>query len=65
MDKLLLTLSFLAVVVGFLFLSEATTGVGIIAVAGVMAVWARIAQSSIQHQQVLAKLEGKASETVE
>ncbi len=62
MDKLFLALSFLAVLVGFLFLSEATTVVGIIAAGGVLAVWARIAQSSAQHQQVMARLKEKVPE---
>lgn len=53
MDKLFLTLSFLAMVAGFIFLSEATTGVGIIALAGVFAVWARIFQAQAHHKDVV------------
>ncbi len=55
--KLLLILSALALVAGFLFMSEATTGVGIIAAAGVLAVYARIDQAGKHHAQVLEKLE--------
>lgn len=57
MDKLFFVLSFLALLAGFLFLSEATTGVGIIAAAGVLAIWSRLVQSSVQHKEVLAKLD--------
>lgn len=48
---------------GFLFVSEATLGVGIIAAAGVMAILARIAQSQIQHREVLAAMEKKKEVT--
>ena len=67
MDKLLVIVSVLCVLIGFLFLSEATTGVGIIAAAGVLAVWARLAQASMQHRELKAMLEKqpRAAETTE
>lgn len=56
MQQVLLILAALAVLAGLLFLSEATTGVGILAFAGVMSIWARIAQSSKQHEELKAML---------
>ena len=56
MARLLLALSMIVLLVGFLFLSEATTGVGIIAAAGVLAVFSRIAQADSHHKEVMAKL---------
>jgi len=52
MVQILLILSALAVLIGLFFTSEATFGVGIIAIAGVLAVWARIAQSTLQHNEL-------------
>ena len=46
MYKVLVVISILAVLVGFFMLSEATMGVGIIAVAVLFAAWARIAQAA-------------------
>lgn len=63
MSVVLLALSALAVLMGLFFTSEATFGVGIIAIAGVLAVWARVAQSTIQHNELkalLKKQEGAA-----
>ena len=57
MDKLLILGSALALLVGLLFMSEATTGVGIIAAAGVLGVWARIAQATNQHRELMAMME--------
>ena len=59
MDKILIILSALGLIFGLLFMSEATTGVGIIAAAGVLGIWARIAQSSMQHAKMMALLEAK------
>jgi len=56
MWEILVVLSILAVAVGFIFLSEATTGVGIIAIGGVLGILARIAQASRYHKQVMDKL---------
>ena len=57
MDALLMVFSVIALVAGFLFLSEATTGVGIIGVGAVLAMFARIAQSSNQQKQLMKELE--------
>jgi hypothetical protein len=57
MDKLLVVLSVVAVGIGFLFLSEATMGVGIIGIAATLGIWARLAQASSNHMEVLAQLE--------
>lgn len=59
MSQLLFALSLIALLAGFLFLSEATTGVGIIAAAGVLGIWARLVQADRQHKQVMAALEAK------
>ena len=56
MDKIFLTLSFLAVVAGFIFLTEVTTGVGIIAIAGVFGIWTRIFQAQALHKEMMAKI---------
>jgi hypothetical protein len=56
MSVILLALSALAVLIGLFFTSEATFGVGIIAIGGVLAIWARIAQSTIQHNELKAAL---------
>lgn len=57
MDKLLILGSALALLVGLLFMSQATTGVGIIAAAGVLGVWARIAQATLQHRELMEMME--------
>ncbi len=57
MPGLLVLLSLIAVFIGFFFLSEATMGVGIIGIAGVLMVLARIAQSDRQQKAILAKLD--------
>jgi hypothetical protein len=46
----LLVLAVLGGIVGFMFLSQATTGVGIIALACLIAIVARIAQAAEQHR---------------
>jgi hypothetical protein len=51
-DILLIIISALALVIGFFFLSEATMGVGIIAIAGVLAIFARIAQADSHNLEV-------------
>jgi hypothetical protein len=62
MARLLLALSIIVLLLGFLFLSEATTGVGIIAAAGVLAIWSRIAQADTQHKAVMAELTKRPKE---
>ena len=52
MDFLLIVLSLLAFAGGFFFLSEATMGVGIIAIAGVLAVYSRLVQANIHHKEI-------------
>ena len=59
MDAILIGLSLLALIAGALFLSEATMGIGIIAGAGVLAIYARIAQAGSHHKQI-KKLLGDA-----
>ncbi len=65
MFEILLILSLLAVIAGFFFVSEATMGVGIMALAGVIAIWARIAQASDHLKQTRAywKKHGEWAET--
>lgn len=60
MSVLLIVLSALAILIGFLVMSEATTGVGIIGIAGVLAIWARIAQAGENHKKLMAKMESMA-----
>lgn len=55
---LLLLMSMGAIVVGVLFLSEATMGVEIIAIAGVIGIYARIAQADANHRKMLNSLKG-------
>lgn len=57
MSVLLLILSALGILIGFFFMSEATTGVGIIGIAGVLAIWARIAQAGDNHKKMMAEIE--------
>ena len=52
MDFLLIVLSLLALVGGFFFLSEATMGVGIIAIGGVLAIYSRLAQANTHHVEI-------------
>ncbi len=49
MEILLIALSVIALIIGFLFLNDATIGVGIIGIAGVVAIFARIVQANIHH----------------
>lgn len=56
MERVLLGLSFIVLLVGLVFTSEATFGVGIIAGAGVLAIWSRIAQANRQHNEKLEAL---------
>ncbi len=53
---LLVLLSILAGGAGFIFLSEATMGVGIIGLAALLGIWARIAQADTNHKKLEAKL---------
>ena len=50
----LVVLALLAGIVGFMFLSQATTGVGIIALACLVAILARVVQAAEQHKELLA-----------
>ncbi len=52
MGILLILLSTIALVFGLLILSEATTGVGMIGIAGVLAIYTRLAQSAVQHREI-------------
>lgn len=54
MVQVLIILSVLGVLFGLWNATEATFGVALIATAGVIAVWARIAQSTEQHKQSTA-----------
>ena len=62
MTVLLVILSMLGVGVGILLMSQATTGVAIIAASGVVAIWARIAQASA-HQAKLVELLNKQTDS--
>lgn len=53
----LVVLALLGGIMGFMFLSQATTGVGIIAFACLIAILARVAQAAEQHKELLAKLD--------
>lgn len=57
MGVILLLISMLVGITGFLFLSEATMGVGIIGVAALLGVYARIAQADAHHKKVKRLLE--------
>ena len=57
MHSLLVLISIIGMVAGFLFLSQATQGVGILAIAILFAAWARIAQANKHHTEVLEKIE--------
>ena len=48
---LVAALSLIAILIGGLLLSEATMGVGIIAIGGVLAVFARLVQASEYHKE--------------
>lgn len=63
MAGLLILLGILALGAGLLFLSEATTGVGIIGVACFLGILARIAQASEQHQKLMDALGLEEGET--
>lgn len=51
--RLLVVLAILLALIGFFSLSQATTGVGILACACLFAIFARIAQASDHHAQVM------------
>jgi len=59
MEIPLIALSILALAAGFLFLNDATTGVGIIGIAGVQAIFARIAQAQNHHKEIKRILAGE------
>jgi hypothetical protein len=54
---ILLVFALLGGIVGFMFLSNATTGVGIIAFSCLIAILARVAQAAEQHREIKAILE--------
>ena len=56
MHSLIVLVSILAAVAGFFFLSEATMGVGIIGLAGVLGIWARMAQANKHHSELMKEL---------
>ena len=56
MAGILAILSIVAGAAGFIFLSEATMGVGIIGIAALLGIWARIAQADANHKKLEAKL---------
>ncbi len=57
MAALLILVAILTAVGGLLFLSQATTGVGIIGIACLLAIFARLAQASDQHKKAMQTLE--------
>lgn len=57
MSAILVILSLLFVLGSVLFISDATLGVGIIGIAGVLAIWARIAQANDHHKMMMKKLD--------
>lgn len=57
MAVLFVLLSVLAAMAGLLFLSEATTGVGIIGLACYFGILARIGQADAQHKKLMAAIE--------
>jgi multisubunit Na+/H+ antiporter MnhC subunit len=56
MDVLFALASFFVAVIGFFLLSEATMGVGIIGLAAIIAVYARLVQAGEQHRKLMAQL---------
>lgn len=59
MEIMLIVLSVIALVAGFIFLNDATTGVGIIGIAGVLAIFARMEQASNHHKEIKRALGGE------
>jgi hypothetical protein len=57
MAAILIILAIVAVGIGFLELSQATMGVGILAIGCLMGILARIAQASAHHKELTEKLE--------
>jgi hypothetical protein len=57
MHSILVLISVIGMIAGFLFLSQATQGVGILAIAILFAAWARIAQANKHHAEVLEKID--------
>lgn len=55
MYQLLVTFSILALLGGFLFISEATMGVGVIGFGCGLGILARIAQAGAQHKAAMAR----------
>jgi len=55
-------LSIIAIIAGGLLLSEATMGVGVIAIGGVLAVFARIVQAGENHKEI-KKLLGESEKS--
>ena len=64
MDFILIILSLIAAAVGVFTLSEATFGVGILAVACLLAIYARLAQASIHNKEIKKLLDVTQKEGV-
>ena len=58
MHSVLILISILGLA-GILFLSEATSGVGVIALGILFAAWARIAQANKHHSETLAAINSR------
>lgn len=56
-QAILIRISVLAALVGIYFLSEATAGVGIIAIGILFAAWGRIAQAKKHHAEIMTALQ--------
>lgn len=54
-------LSIVALIAGFLFLNDATMGVGIIGIAGVLGILSRISQAEKYHKELIKQLEYRAN----
>ena len=59
MTGFLIILALLGAFIGAVFLSNATMGVGFIGGACLLGILARIAQASIQHQELIQKIKSK------
>ena len=57
MFAIVVTLSLIAIIIGGLLLSEATMGVGVIAIGGVLAVYARIVQAEEHSNRLMGKVQ--------
>ncbi len=62
MHSVLVLIAILMAGIGFLFLSDATTGVGIIGLAALMGIFARLAQANKHHNELMEKMEELADQ---